>query len=242
MLQGGDKYFCDSCFNKKLSIDRCTKKPIRTKHYISTKLIGDYERHLNSSKHIKNTEELTEEQKQSLNYCKYCDSYMDDDGYKIHKERNKKMWKFKYGMKLDITEDCMCNNFIYNNRRFGSWEQLSLYSQSNPMFIENKVNNVYTKEKELVNPTEETEDDIDASSSEDDYDYEPYDYCYEPECLLPMYKDLSRERKKMMELNGVKWCKCRHVDSSSEEEEEEIVIVDADITIEKQADGSIKYI
>lgn len=114
-----DKYFCDLCSVRK--VERASeggkKKLVKKLKFYSTHHVGDFMKHLESAKHIKNENR----DKDKSIYCKWCDTYFSPDGYMVHEKRNKEMWKFK---KIMPNAEFECNDFIKDGYRYASFEEL----------------------------------------------------------------------------------------------------------------------
>jgi len=242
-MQRGSRYFCDYCYTEKIDAEDEI-----TNCYFSCYQKGDYMRHIKSKKHIETKKKITEKQEYK---CKFCAKYFDKDGYDNHLKINK-MFHEKWDVYPNI--EYSCNNFIINEVRATCWEDWKekaikgrkTSTGYRPKCIrKNTRQHLEALEESAPKPIIKIQDA--NEESEDEYDYEPYDYCYEVDCLLPKYKYLNKERRAIIKNRGGDYCKCVYKDSDNEDvaessSDEEIVLVDAGIKIEKQADGSIKYI
>jgi len=112
-----DKYFCDLCSTRKVEIDKNTKKLVKSVKFYCTHHVGDFLKHLETGKHIKNENR----DKEKSIHCKWCDTYFSPEGYLVHEKRNQEMWKFK---KIMPNAEFGCNEFIKDGYRYGSFEDL----------------------------------------------------------------------------------------------------------------------
>ena len=159
------KYFCNHCVNPK------------TSKYFSTSAPSKWERHISSEQHEENTLKFDDVRNSKDNlqykYCKVCDTWMDKEAFKEHCNRNMKMLKMKYNMGLDIFQQCICDNFIYNNKRFASYEDLRTYAIQNPQYnmVETLYDNFYESlPVEIKNSDPWTVNEAEIEEKNDDFD------------------------------------------------------------------------
>jgi len=184
IMDNKHKYFCDICPKKKNSDIFCSFDKCR-----------DYENHIISNKHLTFCK-LVEQDSDSI-LCKYCNKKFSEKGYKVHKERNNRMWNIKH--LLTSSNSLGCNNFIWNDdKRFASFQDLLDY-RSNPVIniaakrqstIKHASNNFSYLKKYDDKTTEEKEELIEKE--EEEYVEDPIrpqldqcDLCYK-------YEDLDR--------------------------------------------------
>jgi hypothetical protein len=107
--------------SNKLFCDKCTKSRFGEVSFCSFVKTRDYINHLNMEKHKRNCE-IIEKDPNSIE-CKCCGEKFSPEGYKVHKERNQKLWEMK---KLIGNKYLTCNRFQYDkdSRRFASMDEL----------------------------------------------------------------------------------------------------------------------
>ena len=106
-----NKYFCD----------KCPKNKYGAVTFSSFEKNRDYKIHLLRSKHIKNCELVNEST--SSTKCCYCNEKFSVDGFKIHKERNERLWNLK---KYIGNNYLTCNRFQWaeGERLFANMDKL----------------------------------------------------------------------------------------------------------------------
>jgi hypothetical protein len=83
-------------------------------------------RHINTAKHKANKDKV-EKDPENIK-CKYCNKSFTPEGYAVHEERNKELWKFK---KLGSYKDIKCNNFSNKHKRYESFKDYQLGTDPN---------------------------------------------------------------------------------------------------------------
>lgn len=141
------KYFCDKCPKLKYGIITHT----------SFEKNRDYKLHIERLKHIRNCELLEKDSKSVL--CNVCNEKFSVEGFKVHKERNERLWTLK---KYIGNNYITCNRFQWaeGQRLFANMEKL-INSRNNASvtacgnakptktFIESYANEALTRSPKL---------------------------------------------------------------------------------------------
>ena len=207
----GDKYWCDLCSVKKVEVCPKTKKRKIGLKFWSTNITRDYIKHLETPKHIKN-EDLDKEK--SI-YCKFCDTYFPPDGYIVHEQRNKEMWKFKT---ILPNAEYECNEFIKDGHRYSTFEELKNGEDHRARLRRKKEQKNKSKEQ-IINEYKENGCVIigEDSESEEFVDMNPIfddDYC--DDCSKMVFfsqhtnsEKLTKGDKNWLHYNNRNhWCNC----------------------------------
>lgn len=102
-----DTYWCDHCKHTKVEGES-----------YSTHHKHDYKKHIESKKHKTNsTNDYLKDDEEG--YCLRCETIFSKEAYKRHKDRNKYLWYYQIKHKKFL--DCVCNNFVYNNKRYNNF-------------------------------------------------------------------------------------------------------------------------
>lgn len=143
MLESKYIYFCDSCFVEKdgvrgdidpESVNSCVyRKPF------SCVKKEQWNRHINTIKHITNVTMYNNFKDECINECRHCKVRLDKRSYIIHMNRNSKYHLSKH---MDYAKESSCNNFILDGRRFNSIEIVRAY-------YDNKLKYSYGKDNKL---------------------------------------------------------------------------------------------
>ena len=119
------RFFCDLCSKKTVDVDGNV-----TNKFFSCYSQEDFIRHCKSHRHIKLKEATLE------HHCKYCNNTFSEEGYKVHKERNHRLWELKdKGSAKEMT----CNTFIFDNKRCSSMEEVIGLSDPKSGYVSNKI-------------------------------------------------------------------------------------------------------
>ena len=141
------RFYCDHCLKKDL--DANNNIVYQSKMWID---LRDYTNHLQSKLHLKNVEKDNKEQAE---YCKECDEYFSEEGYKLHEARNADMWK----MKRVVRNDWACNKFKKDGKLYSS-------------FVAMKYGTEDYKE-EIITALSEASYSSEAEAEEEEKDWEP---------------------------------------------------------------------
>ena len=184
-----NKFWCDRCYTIKL--DENLEK---TKQFFSCYRTEQMVKHLASKKHLK---EMQREKTDDDILCKYCNQFFSKEGYAEHKKRNELLWTMAGIMKFK------CNNFIYNNNRYSSWDKMKEVAICSKTTNENININKQQKVEQKIEKKKEVEKDY---YSDDSYveEFVFYDYCYD--CGKPINN--CGYKKDDLENRGHKVCDC----------------------------------
>lgn len=105
-------YWCDKCFK-----DVVDENDSINRIYFSCYSNQQWASHLKSKKHIKFCKLVEEDDEKVL--CKHCNKDFTNEGYKIHKERNNKLWDLQ---NRGGYKHLKCNNFFTKAKRYENLE------------------------------------------------------------------------------------------------------------------------
>lgn len=132
-------YYCDSCYTEKNGVRKdLDPDSVNTAYYRQPFRCVKKEqwiRHLQTNKHIRNVATSNNIKDELINECKHCLVRLDDRSYKIHTQRNYMLWASKC---FDYTEECSCNNFILEGKRFNTFEALRDYKKTKDSYTYGK--------------------------------------------------------------------------------------------------------
>jgi len=219
------RFFCDCC-----SLEKINDKGDLYKKYYSCYQIGDWKKHIKSKQHRTNLKKMREV---GTFTCNYCNEKFDKDGYTNHINNNSlfhKIWN------IYDNKEFSCNNFIINQRRatdYENWKKIAFSREKNsngykPKSLRQNTKNhmsaLYGKkyvEKKLNSSSSCSSIEEDSSSEEE---YQPIDYCSDIECGLPIYDNLTIQKKDILRFRKQLFCECKYCsDYSSSEESQEAV-------------------
>lgn len=86
---------------------------------------AQWKQHIARPKHCINVERNQNLEDDLIVECKHCGGVYTKEQYKQHKEHNQLLWVSNN----PIYNDCSCNNFIYNNKRFEDLNVLRAYAE-----------------------------------------------------------------------------------------------------------------
>jgi len=218
------RFFCDCCYLEKIN----DKNEVYKKYY-SCYQIGDWRKHLKSKQHRNNLKKMREE---GTFTCKYCNEKFNEDGYRNHLKNNDKfheMWN------IYDNKEFSCNNFIINQKRatdYNNWKQLAFKTDRCTTGYTPKCIRKNTKKHMTVlygkkYVEKKLNSNSSSSSIEEDYTSEEEfapngDYCSDPECSLPKYDNLTKQKKDILKFRKQLFCECEDCsyDSATDSEQD----------------------
>jgi len=135
---------CDYCEIEKFNSE--------TQTFINIPFICDtkqqWVKHIKRPKHCLSVERNNNLEDDLVKQCKHCDGVFTLEQYQRHKNHNTIYWISK-NTNSEYYNECTCNNFIYNGKRFSNLWELRTYAENR---YENgrKKKEYIPKEKKVV--------------------------------------------------------------------------------------------
>jgi len=150
MTSKKDMYWCDHCGVEKINgmgkIEFC---------YFACNAKHDYIRHIKRKKHIKNVEKKEEI------LCKHCGETFTQAGYKIHKERNEELWRYKSFSRR--AKKMTCNHFVCpdSGKRYSCWLAFKYETEDTQ-----KINRIIERQNTISSDEEDSSSGDDTETSD----------------------------------------------------------------------------
>jgi len=133
---------CDYCEIEKF--DSETQTFINIPFICST--LAHWKQHIKRPKHCLSVERNNNLEDDLIKQCKHCDGVFTLEQYQRHKNHNTIYWISKNN---PLYNECTCNNFIYNGKRFETLIELRTYAENRYENGRKKVEYI-PKEKKVV--------------------------------------------------------------------------------------------
>lgn len=140
---------CDYCEIEKF--DSETQIFINIPFICST--LAHWKQHIKRPKHCVAVERNNNLEDDLVKQCKHCDGVFTLEQYQRHKNHNTIYWISKNN---PLYNECICNNFIYNGKRFETLMELRTYAENRYENGRKKVEYI-PKEKKVVSFEERNE-------------------------------------------------------------------------------------
>jgi len=135
---------CDYCEIEKF--DSETQTFINIPFICST--LAHWKQHIKRPKHCLSVERNNNLEDDLIKQCKHCDGVFTLEQYQRHKNHNTIYWISK-NTNSEYYDECTCNNFIYNGKRFETLIELRTYAENRYENGRKKVEYI-PKEKKVV--------------------------------------------------------------------------------------------
>lgn len=142
---------CDYCENEKFNSE--TQTFINIPFICST--LAHWKQHIKRPKHCLAIERNNNLEDYLVKQCNHCDGIFTLEQYQRHKNHNTIYWISK-NTNSEYYNECSCNNFIYNGKRFETLMELRTYAENRYENGRKKLEYI-PKEKKIVSFKERSE-------------------------------------------------------------------------------------